>query len=62
MSIYLFTLIVSVSQLLDHSVCVSAGIVQLMCRSGRVLLILSIRALDCISGLVLLCFLVRSFY
>ena len=42
------------SIILDDFVCVLAGIVQLICWSGRVRLIFLFNSLNCISGLVLL--------
>ena len=41
-------------------VCVLAGIVQLICWSVTVLLSFSFNSLNCVSGLVLLCFLLRG--
>ena len=55
MSIFL-VLILLVSQFFDYLVCVLAGIVQLICWSGRVYLSFSFNSLNCISGLVPLCF------
>ena len=56
MSIFLFTLFDLVSQFSDDFVCVLAGIVQLICLSGKEFLIFLFNSLNCISGLVLLCF------
>ena len=44
---------------LDDFVCVLAGIVQLVCWPDRVRLSFSFNSLNCTSGLVLLCFLIR---
>ena len=40
----------------DDFVCVLAGIVHVTCWSGRVRLRFSFNSLNCISGVVLLCF------
>ena len=48
-------MILLVSQFFDDF-CVLAGIVQLICCLGRVRLNFSFDSLNCISGLVLLCF------
>ena len=57
MSIYLFSLFdcFSFSIFLD-GFCVLAGVVQLICWSGRVLLSFSYHSLNCVSGLGLLGF------
>ena len=57
--IFLFSLFdcFSFSIFWDDFVCVLACIVQLMCWSDRVLLSASFNSLNCISGLILLCFL-----
>ena len=51
MRIFLFSLIV-----LEDFVYILAGIVQLICWSGRILLSFSFNSLNCISGHVLLYF------
>ena len=57
MSIFLFRFdCFSFSKFFDDFVCVLAGIVQFICWSGRVRLSFSFNSLNCISGLVLLCF------
>ena len=58
MSIFLFIFfIVLISQKFgDDFVCVFASFVHVICWSGRVLLIFLFNSLNCISGLVLLCF------
>ena len=58
MSIFLFSLFDCLFLILFF-VCVLVGIVQLICRPGRVRLSFSLNSLNCISGLVLLCFLFR---
>ena len=59
MSIFLFSLIVCFSIFRDDFVCVLAGIVQLICWSGRVLLSFRFNSLNCVSAFVLLCFFSR---
>ena len=58
MSIFLISLLEGFifSNFWDDFVSVLAGIVQLICCSGRILLKLSFNYFDCISGIVLLCF------
>ena len=62
MSIFLFSLFdcfrFSIFQY--DFVCALAGIVLLICWSGRVLLSFSFNSLNCFSGLVLLCFFTSS--
>ena len=60
MIIFLFCLFVCFSIFWDDFVCSLAGIVQLICWSGRVLLSFSFNSSNCISGLVLLCFISSS--
>ena len=55
MSLFCLVLILLVSQFFDDF-CVLAGIVQVICWSGRVRLSFSVNSLNCISGFVLLFF------
>ena len=57
--VFCLVLILLVSQFFDDF-CVMAGIVQLIRWSGRVRLSFSFNSLNCISGLVLLCFFTSS--
>ena len=63
MSIFFFSFLVLISQFFgDDFVSVFAGIVHVICWSGRVLLSVSFNSLNCISGLVLLYFLIRRLH
>ena len=64
MIIFLYSLFdyFSFSTFWDVFVCVLVGNVYLICWSGRVSLSFSVNSADCISGLLLLCFFLKSFY